>query len=115
MLFFFGAIATHKSLQLLTQEHHLERNSRCAGVISGCNRRSLQGVPLDERSICSLITFQHFLGQKEKSFSKNRKCQYRIFYYTKLVLNIVTFWEILFLRCLSEKCQGFGNELWFFG
>lgn len=27
----------------------------------------------------------------------------------------ITFWEILFLRCLSEKCQGFGNELWFFG
>ena len=30
-------------------------------------------------------------------------------------VNRVTFWEILFLRCLSEKCQGFGNELWFFG
>ena len=60
------------------------------------------------------LLFSTFWDKKKNLFLKTENVN-RIFYYTKLVLNIVTFWEILFLRCLSEKCQGFGNELWFFG
>ena len=59
------------------------------------------------------LLFSTFWDKKKNLFLKTENVN-RIFYYTKLVLNIVTFWEILFLRCLSEKCQGFGNELWFF-
>ena len=52
---------------------------------------------------------------KKLIFAQNVNVKEIWIYYRYCKVNRVTFWEILFLRCLSEKCQGFGNELWFFG